>query len=89
MELTSKEIEDLYWKVVEVIDDYRDYHTSYSAGINEWNDDQTYLSFEVKGWSDQGDGAEWTEYWSINNKGQIFGEDILYENFEEFKKEWW
>lgn len=36
----------------------------------------------------RGDGDEWVEYWSIDDKGRIHSEDVIYENYEEFLREW-
>ena len=48
----------------------------------------TSVSFEVHVTSDQGEGSEWIEIWSIDNDGKIYSEDTIYENYEEFLGEW-
>jgi len=42
------------------------------------------------GFSDQGEGSEWTEDWEINSDGtiNIIDDDRTYKNFEEFKSNW-
>jgi hypothetical protein len=46
------------------------------------------MSFEVHITSDQGESSEWTEHWSIDDKGRIYSENTIYESYEEFLSEW-
>lgn len=88
--MTQEELQNLYYKVSEKIDDYYSYHVWYSCGQPEWNNDFTQISFEVFGTSDQGEGSEWIEHWSIDSDGKIYSseEDKPWESFEEFKANW-
>ena len=45
-------------------------------------------NYKVFGHSDQDEGSNWTEYWSIDNTGRIVGDGEIYENFDEFKDNW-
>ena len=73
-------------KVLDTINNHVTYHNWYSYGeIEEY---ATYVSFDVYGYSDQGEGREWTEHWSIDNEGKIYTEDTTYDNYEEFLREW-
>ena len=81
-------LEELYGKVVDIINNHNDYHCTWCV-INRsetWYEDS--VSFDVHGWSDQGYGSEWTEYWSIYSDGRIFRDGEIYKNFEEFKGDW-
>lgn len=77
---------ELLEKVLDTIYNHYTYHCWYSYGNVEEHD--TYASFEVYGCSDQGEGSEWTEYWSIDKEGKIYTEDTTYNSYEEFLKEW-
>lgn len=81
------ELQNLLDKVFDAIYHHRDYHCTYCCGNIEEHDD--YFSFEVYGYSDQGEGSEWTECWSIDAKGRIYSEDTTYENYEDFLKDWY
>lgn len=82
------ELEELYDKVVDVINHHYDYHCNYCCDSSSvcWN--KTYVTFDVRGCSDQGSGYEWTEYWCIYNDGNIYADGVPYTNFEEFKHNW-
>lgn len=84
--------EELY-KIYEEISDFiydnswRSYHVWYSCGNVEVTSYGT-IEFNVYGSSDQGDGNEWTEYWSIDTDGKIKTGDDIYDNIEHFKRDW-
>ena len=84
--MTREEFYNLYNKISDVIDGFKDYHYYYDC----WN--ETYhgnsMTFEVHIHSDQGDGHDWVEDWRIDECGRIHSEDAIYENYEEFLKEW-
>ena len=84
--MTQEELYNLYNKISDVIDGFKDYHYYYDC----WN--ETYhgnsMTFEVHIHSDQGDGHDWVEDWRIDECGRIYSEDAIYENYEEFLKEW-
>ena len=86
--LTAEEVQELYEKVTDEVYHHQTYHNWYSYGNDDWKDDGRYVSFEVYGWSDQGEGAEWTEYWAIDSDGNICTEDGIYKTFEEFYSDW-
>ena len=46
------------------------------------------MTFEVHVHSDKGEGDDWVESWGIDDKGRIYSEDTIYENYEEFLREW-
>ena len=46
------------------------------------------IEFDVYASSDQGDGEEWTENWSIDSDGKIYTKDNVYNNIEDFKRDW-
>ena len=84
--------EELY-KIYEEISDFiydnswRSYHIWYKCGstVLITND---IIEFNVYGSSDQGDGDEWTEVWLIDADGKINTGDNIYDNIEEFKRDW-
>ena len=84
--MTQEELYNVYKKISDVIDGFKDYHYYYDC----WN--ETYhgnsMTFEVHIHSDQGDGHDWVEDWRIDECGRIHSEDAIYENYEEFLKEW-
>ena len=82
------ELEELYDKVVDVINHHYDYHCNYCCDSSSTYWDKTYVTFDVHGWSGQGEGSEWTEYWCIYDDGTIRADGILYANFDEFKCDW-
>ena len=86
--MTKEELHELYDKVTTDIWNYESYHVRYSYGNEYWAEDGSYVSFDVYGHSDQGRGADWTEYWSIYSNGEIHTEEACYKNYEEFKAEW-
>lgn len=80
-------MKELLDKVLDTILNYRTYHNDYYTGnVIEYDN---YISFEVYGHSDQGEGSDWTECWSIDNEGRIYTEDTTYENYNEFLKDWY
>lgn len=81
-------LEELYDKVVDVINHHYDYHCSYCCDSRSEYWGETYVTFDVHGWNDQGSGCEWTEYWCIYDDGRIYADDVVYANFEEFKNDW-
>ena len=89
--MTKEELCELLEKVRDVINNHYDYHVWYLASYDEeWGPYDRYVTFEVSGHSDQGDGADWTEHWGIDDDGTIHtGDGDTYKNFEEFKYNWW
>jgi len=79
-------MKELLEKVLDTIYHYKTYHNWYCYGNVEEHD--TYVSFEVYGHSDQGEGADWTECWSIDSAGKIYSEDTVWNCFEDFLTEW-
>ena len=87
--MTKNEITILLDKVKAVINNYNSYYVWYSVSSEEiWDKNGSYVTFEVFGYSDQDEGSNWTEYWSIDNTGRIVGDGEIYENFDEFKDNW-
>ena len=84
--MTREEFENLYNKISDVLYGFKSYHCWYLCCNETYYD--TSVSFEVHVTSDQGEGSEWIEYWSIDNEGKIYSEDTTYNNFEEFLGEW-
>ena len=84
--MTREEFENLYDKISDVFYGFKSYHCWYLCCNETYYD--TSVSFEVRVTSDQGEGSEWIEYWSIDNDGKIYSEDTTYNNFEEFLGEW-
>ena len=84
--MTQEEFYNLYEKISDVLYGYKSYHCWYLCCNETYYD--TSVSFEVHVSSDQGDGSEWIEYWSIDNEGKIYSEDTTYNSFEEFLGEW-
>ena len=87
--MTKNEITILLDKVKAVINNYNSYYVWYSVSSEEiWDENGSYVTFEVFGYSDQDEGSNWTEYWSIDNTGRIVRDGKAYENFDEFKNDW-
>jgi hypothetical protein len=84
--MTQEEFYNLYEKISDVLYGFKGYHYWYFCCNEEYYNDS--MSFEVHITSDQGEGSEWTEHWSIDDKGRIYSEDTIYESYEEFLKEW-
>lgn len=85
--MTQEEFYNLYDKIRDVLYGFKSYHCWYRCYNEEYYGDS--MSFEVHVNSDEGDGDDWVEYWSIDDKGRIHSEDATYENYEEFLREWW
>ena len=85
--MTQEELENLYEEVTDLIYNYRCYHVWYTYG-NKYVFPNGSISFDVYGFSDQGEGAEWTEYWSIDTDGKIYTNENVYDSIEDFKREW-
>ena len=85
--MTQEELENLYEEVTDWIYDYRCYHVWYSYG-NKFVFPNGAIGFDVYGFSDQGEGAEWTEHWLIDTNGEIYTYENVYDNIEEFKRYW-
>lgn len=83
--MTEEELYNLYDKISDALYEYEDYHCSYYCSGETYNG--TSITFEVHGHSDQGDGHDWVEDWRIDECGRIHSEDTIYENYEEFLKE--
>lgn len=87
--MTTDEITVLLNKVKTDINNYNGYHVWYSVNSEEiWDEKGGYVTFEVFGHSDQCEGSNWTEYWSINDNGTIVRDGDVYENYNEFKNNW-
>lgn len=86
--MKREEIEKIYDEICKIINGIYTYHTDYWVGPSEWNTDESYLCFTVHGYSDQGMGAEWEEYWGINREGKIYDPETIYNSLEEFKNNW-
>lgn len=84
--MTQEEFNNLYEKIRDVLYGFKSYHCWYFCCNEEYYNDL--MSFEVHITSDQGEGSEWIEYWSIDDKGRIHSEDTIYESYEEFLSEW-
>ena len=83
-------LEKLYDDVFDIINNHKDYHCSYYCDSKsaDWSKDGSYVSFDVHGYSDQGCGSEWTEYWCIYNDGKILRDSEWYNTFNDFKNDW-
>ena len=87
--MATNELTILLDKVKTVINNYNSYYVWYSVSPEEtWDENSSYVTFEVFGYSDQDEGSNWTEYWSIDNTGRIVRDGEIYENFDEFKNNW-
>ena len=84
--MTREEFYNLYNKISDVLYGFKSYHCWYLCCNETYYD--TSVSFEVHVTSDQGEGSEWIEIWSIDNDGKIYSEDTTYNSFEEFLSEW-
>ena len=84
--MTQDEFHNLYNKISNTIDGFKDYHYYYCCWNETYN--RTSMTFEVHIHSDGGDGDDWVEDWCIDECGRIHSEDTIYENYEEFLKEW-
>lgn len=87
--MTQEELYKIYEELYDFIYNniWRSYHVSYVCGSAEFTPYGT-IEFNVYGSSDQGDGNEWTEHWSIYTDGKIKTEYDVYDNIEHFKTEW-
>lgn len=82
-------LEEIYRKIVKVIDGNHSYHNFYTCDFYEWSQDGSYLTFKVYGLCDQGYGSEWTEDWTINDDGSITNsEGDYWKDFEDFESNW-
>ena len=84
--MTREEFYSLYNKISNTIDGFKDYHYYYYCWNEEYNG--TSMTFEVHIHIDGEDGDDWVEDWRIDEQGRIHSEDDIYENYEEFLKEW-
>ena len=84
--MTREEFYSLYNKISNTIDGFKDYHYYYYCWNEEYNG--TSMTFEVHILIDGEDGDDWVEDWRIDEQGRIHSEDDIYENYEEFLKEW-
>ena len=84
--MTQEEFYNLYDKISNVLYGFNSYHCWYFCCNEEYYNDS--MSFEVNVASDQDEGSEWTEHWSIDKCGRIYSEDTIYESYEDFLKEW-
>lgn len=84
--MTQEEFYNLYHKISDVLYGFKSYHCWYLCCNEEGGNNS--MSFEVHVTSDQGEGSEWIEYWSIDDEGKIYSEDTTYNTYDEFLKEW-
>ena len=75
-------IAEIFDEVTSIIWNYESYHVCYTYGDEHWEGNDR-VTFEVRGHSDQGEGADWTEDWSIDCDG-IHTEDGTYKTLEDF-----
>lgn len=87
--MTQEELYNIYEEISDFIynNSWRSYHVWYYCGDAEFTSYGT-IVFDVYGTSDQGEGDEWTEYWSIDDDGKIHTDDNIYDNIEDFKRDW-
>lgn len=87
--MTQEELYRIYEEVTYFIHHNRwnSYYVWYICGDAEFTSYGT-IEFDVYASSDQGDGDEWTEYWSIDADGKINTGDNVYDNIEDFKRDW-
>ena len=87
--MTYDELYRIYEEISDFIynNSWRSYHVWYTCGSVDVISDGA-IEFNVYGSSDQGDGDEWTEYWSIDANGKIYTENNVYDNIEDFKRDW-
>lgn len=87
--MTQEELYKIYEEISDFIynNSWRSYHNWYTCDSAEVISDGT-IEFDVCGSSDQGDGDEWIEHWSIDINGKIYTEDNVYDNIEDFKRDW-
>ena len=84
--MTEEEFCNLYNKISDTIDGFKDYHYYYYCCNETYNG--TSMTFEVHTHSDQGEGYDCVEDWRIDEFGRIHSEDEIYESYEGFLKEW-
>ena len=84
--MTYEEFCNLYNKISDVIDGFKDYHYYYYCCNETYNG--TSMTFEVHIHSDQGEGYDCVEDWRIDEFGRIHSEDEIYESYDEFLREW-
>ena len=84
--MIQEEFYNLYDKIRDALYGFKSYYYWYFCCNEEYYNDS--MSFEVHITSDQGEGSEWIEYWSIDDNGRIHSEDTIYESYEEFLSEW-
>ena len=84
--MTRKEFYDLYNKISDVLYGFKDYHYWYYCCNEIYY--ETSLTFEVHIHSDRGEGYDWVEDWSIDDCGRIYSEDTVYEDYEDFLRNW-
>lgn len=84
--MAERELYELYDKIKDTLYGFKSYHCWYYCCNEKFENNS--LSFEVHVTSDQDEGSEWIEYWSIDDKGKIHSENAIYENYEEILREW-
>lgn len=84
--MTREEFDNLYDKISNILYGFKSYHCWYFCCNPEYYDGS--MSFEVHVHSDKDEGDDWEEHWSIDDKGRIYSEETIYENYEEFLGEW-
>ena len=83
--MTQEELYRIYEEVTYFI--HHNCLDSYYVGDAEFTSYGT-IEFNVYGSSGQGDCNEWVEYWSIDTDGKINTGDNVYDNIEDFKRDW-
>lgn len=88
MELTHEELEKIYDRAVNALNNCTDYYLfTCAGGDEEWSQDGTYVSFTVH-FSSSRNGHDWEETWYINSNGSISGEDNYFNSIEELESIW-
>ena len=84
--MTQEEFYDLYNKISDALYGFKEYHYWLVCCNERYY--ETSLTCEVHIHSDKGEGFDWVEDWSIDDRGRIHSEDTVYENYEEFLRDW-
>lgn len=84
--MTQEELYNLYNKISDTLYGFKSYHCWYCCSNETYY--KTSMTFEVNVHSDKGEGDDWVESWGIDDKGRIYSENTIYENYEEFLREW-
>ena len=87
--MTQEELYEIYEEISSFLYNNRwcSYYVWYICGDVKFISDNI-IEFDVYASSDQGDGDQWTENWSIDSDGKIYTKDNVYNNIEDFKRDW-